>query len=350
MRYLYNCWYMAAWADEVSKGDMLSRKLLDQRIVFFRDSANRVQALRDRCPHRFAPLSKGRVEGDVILCGYHGLGFDGSGTCTLNPHGPLTRAHAVKSYPVQEAFRALWIWMGDPGKASRHLLPALGFVDAAPDTAFSKGYVAGKGHYQLWSDNIMDLTHADFLHPTTLGGGTFTRAKAKVSEYEGKVRIRWDCMNEEPTPLMRSMRDMTGKVDSWTEVEWSAPGIMTLRNGSVPTGTPRELGGSVLNLHIMTPESKDKTHYFFASTRDFAEDNADLNAMFARIRQEIFTTEDEPMIAAQYCAMEGEEFWTLKPALLRIDEGSILVRRRLDRMISEEEQQSPAIHPSDEAE
>jgi vanillate O-demethylase monooxygenase subunit len=333
---------MAAWTDEVPRGCLLSRTLLDQRIVLFRDSSDRVRALHNRCPHRFAPLSKGRVEGDIIFCGYHGLGFDGSGACTLNPHGPITRAHAVNSYPVEQAFRALWIWMGDPAQANRQLLPALQFVDAAPDTAFSKGYVAGNGNYQLWSDNIMDLTHADFLHPTTLGGGAFTRTKAQVSEHQGKVSIKWDCVNEEPTPLMRSTRKMAGKVDSWTEVEWSAPGIMTLRNGWVPSGQPRDSGGTMLNIHIMTPESADRTHYFFASTRNFDEDNADLNTRFAQIRQKIFTTEDEPMISAQHGAMEGAEFWSLKPALMRIDEGSVLIRRKLDKMISEEEEETRA--------
>jgi vanillate O-demethylase monooxygenase subunit len=79
-----NVWYMAGWSEEL--GDrLLARRLFDRPIVMFRQSDGGIAALADRCPHRFAPLSLGKQESDTLVCGYHGLTFDGTGSCVRNP-------------------------------------------------------------------------------------------------------------------------------------------------------------------------------------------------------------------------------------------------------------------------
>lgn len=337
MRYLHNCWYMAGWANELKPGAMLARRLLDQPIVLVRNQDDQVFALYDRCPHRFAPLSRGRVEGSQVVCGYHGVGFDRHGQCARNPHGPLSKALAVRSYPLCEKHRALWIWMGDESLADDSRIPPLDFLGTAPDTAFSQGYLNSAGHYQLFVDNILDLSHADYLHATTLGGGSWTRAKTEVSEKDNVVVVKWNSYNEDPTPVQKQLRPHLGKVDTWTEVEWFAPGVMTLLSGLVPAGTPRDGAGTVKNVHIMTPESERRTHYFFGSTRDFAIDDVELNRRFGETRTHIFATEDGPMIEAQFERLEGQDFLAARPVLLNIDAGSARARRRLDRMIADEE-------------
>ena len=338
MPYLRNTWYMAAWADEIPYDRGLARTILDEPIFFYRDAADEVRALFDRCPHRFAPLSVGRIEGDEVVCGYHGLGFGPDGHCVRNPHGPVTRALAVKAYPVAERHRAIWIWMGEPERADSAAIRDLSFLADAPPTAFNSGYINGTGNYQLFVDNILDLSHTDFLHPTTLGGGSITRTKAEIEERgDGIIAIAWRPMNETPSPL-HAARLPAGveRVDSWTEVEWSAPGVMKLVSGAVPAGNPREQGGNNLNVHILTPEAESSAHYFFASTRDFAVDDGELNEAIRRTRAQIFATEDEPMIAAQQSRIGTADFWSLKPALLKIDKGAVLVRRRMDALIAAE--------------
>ena len=89
----------------------------------------------------------------------------------------------------------------------------------------------------------------------------------------------------------------------------------------------------------MTPETQETTHYFFAATRDFAVDDPELNARIAAGRVKIFSEEDLPMIEAQQNRMNGQEFWSLKPALLRSDEGAVRARRKLDEMIRKEAEQ-----------
>ena len=60
--FLRNCWYVAAWDHELIDGKMLARTILEKPIVFFQTDSGDVVALDDRCCHRAAPLSMGRIE------------------------------------------------------------------------------------------------------------------------------------------------------------------------------------------------------------------------------------------------------------------------------------------------
>src|SRR6201991_2023861 len=105
--YLENAWYLTAWSAEIGADTLLARTLLDQPVVMFRTSDGRVAALRDMCPHRFAPLSMGKKSGDTVRCAYHGLEFDCAGACVRNPHGVkghIPSAAHVRSYPVVERY------------------------------------------------------------------------------------------------------------------------------------------------------------------------------------------------------------------------------------------------------
>jgi vanillate O-demethylase monooxygenase subunit len=114
--YLRNAWYCAGWADQLPDGGVLGLTILKEPVVVYREGNGSVSALEDRCPHRFAPLSMGKVlGGNRLQCPYHGLEFDRSGACVRNPHGDKripTRAK-VKSYPAVEKHKAIWVWMGD---------------------------------------------------------------------------------------------------------------------------------------------------------------------------------------------------------------------------------------------
>src|SRR5262245_28073206 len=114
--YLHNAWYVAAWSDDLADGQLLARTILKEPVVLYRTADGGVAALEDRCPHRFAPLHMGKiVKGDAVQCPYHGLEFDSSGACVLNPHGTknIPPRARVRSYPVTEKHKAIWIWMGE---------------------------------------------------------------------------------------------------------------------------------------------------------------------------------------------------------------------------------------------
>ena len=115
--YLRNTWYVAAWDSEIDRTPR-QIKVLGEKIVVFRTEAGDPVALIDACPHRKLPLSRGRIKGDHIECGYHGLTFDCSGSCVRVPgQEHIPAATNIHSYPVESRYGLVWIWMGDPALA-----------------------------------------------------------------------------------------------------------------------------------------------------------------------------------------------------------------------------------------
>lgn len=345
--YLLNTWYVAAWADELKDGEILGRTLLDTPVALFRRADGSVAAVLDRCPHRFAPLSDGRLENGRLVCGYHGLGFDGSGKCVSNPHGPPLGGLSIPSWPTHEAHHALWIWFGDARAADPALIPDLSYLSAAPRTAFSAGRLTGKGNYELFVDNLMDLSHTDYLHPATLGGGAVTKVKPKVVEAGDYIEVTWRANNTPPSPLLKKLfPDLPADTDFWQRVRWFAPGIMKLTAATGPAGGAEEAALLNVNAHILTPETRFSSHYFFAATRNFKVEDGALNDLIASKREEIFATEDKPMLARVQERMGENDFWSLKPRMLTIDAAPVAVRRRLKRLIDAEASRRNDVGPS----
>lgn len=341
MNYLRNVWYVAGFADELAPGQILARTLLDQPLVFFRRPDAAVAALNDRCPHRFAPLSAGTLcdDGASIQCAYHGLRFDGSGACVHNPHaaGAIPKAATVTSYAVCERHGLLWFWAGDASDADESLIPDYSKVASAPADATIRGCLPTACDYRLLVDNILDLTHADFLHAGTLGSGALTRVKAQVTDLGARaVRITWLSSGDKaPAAFDNFLRKQGQPTDQWTEVTWSAPGNMLLQVGASLQGEPREQGVDTLNLHLATPESAERTHYWYWTTRNFAIE-AHANAAIRPMVEHAFSQQDKPMLEAQQRRIGSAEFWSLQPVLLPGDAGAVRVRRKLDALIKAE--------------
>ena len=97
--WLHNSWYVIAWSRELVD-QPLSLRVLGQRLVMYRPAPGEVAVLEDRCPHRQLPLSMGRVEGELLQCGYHGMRLDRHGRCVSVPSQPEARA-APASKPIR---------------------------------------------------------------------------------------------------------------------------------------------------------------------------------------------------------------------------------------------------------
>jgi len=347
MPFLKNAWYPAAWDTEVPAGQPFARTLLTERVVMFRDSRGTAHALRDRCPHRFAPLSKGRVAGDYLRCAYHGLEFDCTGSCARNPHGDgvIPKAAKVRSYPLVERYSVLWIWMGDPGRADRAAIPDFG-ASMDPDKRFvGKDYLLAKAHFQLETDNIMDLSHIEFLHPGSLGSDAIKQAKAEVIQDADTVYSRRLTNAERLPEALETGYDIpTGQlVDRWLDVRWNAPASMELWAGVAPTGSddPRKVGKRIPFIHLFTPETATTTHYWFATSypRRMGEEGERRALADVRFLRGPFEAEDLPMLEAQQQEIGNAEFWSLKPVLLAGDAAAVRARRVLDAMIRKEQQE-----------
>ncbi|WDF72530.1 aromatic ring-hydroxylating dioxygenase subunit alpha [Novosphingobium sp. KACC 22771] len=337
MSFLHNAWYMAAWADEVEQDKLFSRTILSQPIVFYRDTGGAVRALADRCSHRFVPLSMGRRDGDELQCPYHGLRFGPDGQCVRNPHGDgrIAPNAAIRAYPAHEAGMVIWVWMGDAARADPALIPDCSVLAAAPPSARMHGMLHVAANYQLLSDNIMDLSHVDYLHANTLGGGSISRSTAAVSEAEHSVTIAWQVDSDTVPPAFAGeMPDPSAPARQRTQVVWTAPATMAL---TIEIERPDDSPVEAKAFHIMTPETATTTHYFYANCRSFRRDDAEYNAIMTRIVTHVFTDEDKPMVEAQQRAMGESDLMDLKPLVLSPDLGAIRARRKLAAMIRAEQ-------------
>jgi vanillate O-demethylase monooxygenase subunit len=281
----------------------------------------------DVCPHRFASLSRGRLEDDVVECPYHGLRFDLKGACVFNPHGDgkIPERARVMSYPLVERYGALWIWLGRPDAADGALIPDLSFLDAPSPFQRGDGYLRTNANYQLMSDNIMDLSHADFVHRTTLGtDGDTARARAKTQLANDVVTIEWSF--EGKGLVIERTTQTPPDVHTRLEVTWHAPSVMVIRAESRLIGetSPRRRTAAA---HIMTPETDHSTHYLFGI---WNKDQVDL-------ARHIFETEDGVMLEDIQKNMRGNELWDLDPVVLSNDGGAVLARRVLARKIQREQ-------------
>lgn len=226
--------------------------------------------------------------------------------------------------------------MGHREEADPALIPDLGYLAEAPDTAFSAGLLHIDAGYGLLIDNIMDLTHVEYLHANTLAGnGLVHKVKPVTRETDEGVEVRWSVTDIALSPFHAKLHAPLARADQISQVNWSAPTAMRLKNVVIPPGQPEDSGFADLNAHFLTPETRVSTHYFFAASRNYQVENTDLNTFIAEMRLKVFSTEDEPMIASVQQRMGDAEFWDLKPVLLGVDEASVRVRRKIIKMLEQ---------------
>ena len=111
----------------------------------------------------------GRVRGDRIECGYHGLQFDGGGTCVaVSGQTRVPPGARAARYPLVERDRFVWISMGDTDRMDSADIPDFHWLDH-PDWRAEPSYLHIRCNHRLLIDNLLDLSHLPFVHPTTLG-------------------------------------------------------------------------------------------------------------------------------------------------------------------------------------
>jgi phenylpropionate dioxygenase-like ring-hydroxylating dioxygenase large terminal subunit len=343
--YVRNAWYVAAWDHEVTRS-LKRRILLDEPVVLFRTDDGKAVALEDRCCHRHAPLSMGKLAGNIVTCPYHGLQFDATGKCVKVPSQDMVPASArVRSYPVVERNHWLWIWMGDAAKADPALIEDFHFLDD-PAWRFGGNYLHVESNYLLLVENLLDLTHLAFLHPNTLGTDSFARSDFEVKREGDRITVARYLMNDLPAPFHKQMGGFPDgmNVDRWSITHYGPPSFVKIDVGSAPAGAidvrrgDRTAGVNMWNLNAITPETAKTAHYFFAQAYNFKLDEPWVGQMLAKQIRDIFM-EDMAMVRAQQQNMD------LGPAPsvgLGQDKAWIAMRGIVERLAKEERQASKA--------
>ncbi len=340
--FLRNAWYIAAWANEVAAGQLLGRKLLNEAVVLFRDTEGKVAALEDRCCHRAAALSMGSVTEKGLMCGYHGLVFDGRGVCVDIPgQSRIPERARVKSYPVVEKNEFVWIWMGQEDKADPALIVDYPFNDDHANWPHKHAVLPVKCNYLLLIDNLMDLTHLGYVHARTIGGDPKTHidAKMKVSKADHGVKyIRW-MLDAVPPPTYAQAVGFKGRIDRWQEFEYYAPGNILQFSGALDAGTgaydqgKREGGFALRVFHGITPETENSCFYFWTAANGYRTDDP---AATQELHDQIAFTfnEDKVFVEEQQRRLEG--FDTTRLIDIDSDGPRLQMSRYLRKLIAEE--------------
>ena len=337
--FLRNYWYVATWARDLGRKP-LARIMLNEPVVLFRKQDGTPVALEDRCIHRRLPLSMGRLIGDEIQCHYHGLVFDGTGTCVKIPgQERIPPSARVKSYPVVERNQCVFVWMGDADAPDTSRLPThFGVLDNEGWTT-SLVYRPVQCNFQLINDNLLDLSHLATVHASTVGTAHVADLADVEAERDGNhVKVsRWTTDAPAATTYQQ-FGSYDGNIDRWQISEFFPPSYFRINNGaaSANTGARDGKGDKRWDFwvsHGITPETESSTHYFWALAHNTWTDNAGDIAEFHRQCHHV-VGEDLAVFDAQQACIDLDP---AAPTLnIRYDAGPMMARRIIDRLLSEE--------------
>ena len=160
----FDWWWPVALDDEAQDGPV-ALTLLGQPLVLWRGADGVPVVLTDRCPHRGARLSMGRLHEGTLQCPYHGWRFDGGGRCVAIPAQPGFQpptSSAAGCHAVRQAHGLLWVGLG----AATQPLPALDGV-APRRLIYGPFDVATSAPRAV--ENFLDTSHFAFVHEGWLG-------------------------------------------------------------------------------------------------------------------------------------------------------------------------------------
>ena len=287
-------WHPVAQSHEVLKDAPLSVKLLDQAVVLWRDNEGAVQAFVDRCPHRGARLSMGRVENGHLECPYHGWQFASGGQCVKVPAVPdfvPPATQRVKSFDVQEAYGLVWVRLQE-GEAENANAPALPAFAAEADEHLRK---VNCGPYDVAAsapriiENYLDMSHFGFVHEGWLGSRDATAMAAYKVESTATGVLATGCKAVQPQSNLHSTS--AAEVEYTYEVTAPYTAVLTKipEEGTSKQGWREQIG---LFICPITPDTSRV--WFRLAVADFESTDAQLREF-----QHTIFVQDQPVLESQ---------------------------------------------------
>jgi vanillate O-demethylase monooxygenase subunit len=342
-----NAWYVAGWSHDLPAGRIEARQIIEQPLALYRKTDGEVVALEDRCCHRFAPLSMGRLEQDDLRCMYHGLKFAPDGRCVEIPGQKLIPQSAfVRRYPAVERGGWIWVWMGEAAAADPASIPDPVRLDD-PVYRMQSGQMDYAAHYLLIDDNLLDLSHLSFAHEKTLGLDMpqWADERPRILPLERGLRVQRWLRGQPSRSFMKRWGDT---LDLWNSYDFLFPGIFLLRTSFYAAGTaercklaPPDEAPLFLRYddQAVTPMSNRTTRYFYAAGARSADIDPDrLGRLFGVV--EAAFNEDKALIEAQQKLIDLDPARRMLPTSL--DAGPTQFRRLVQTLLDHDGQPGPS--------
>jgi vanillate O-demethylase monooxygenase subunit len=337
--YVRNGWYAAGWSGDFGAA-LLARTFLDEPVVLYRTSDGEPVALADRCAHRAYPLSLGTRIGDNLRCGYHGFTYDGRGRCVAIPsQDHVPPAYGVRRYPTLERGGIVWIWMGEPNSADPALLPdlyELGLTDSRFHIDIG-GVNTWRNRYQLINENLLDLSHIEFLHFGTIGTPNVAASPVVTTVHPHVIEATRTIHGDQANPLHKRALNIEGRMDRTTRSLFYAPGAHVTQVLMVASGSNAQYGepgyfGEFRQAHLITPSTANETYYFWSIGRT-ANKDAETSAFMVDAFRTVFSQDGVALEAQERSVAREPNFRELS---CKADEAALKARHRLrDMMLAE---------------
>ena len=336
--YPRNCWYPLTWANGITR-TLASHRVLGEDLVVYRTEAGAPVALAEMCPHRLAPLSAGRLRGDALECGYHGMTFAQDGRCVRIPgQAQIPSTARVRAYPVAERMGLAWIWMGDAAAADPAAIVTVPEYDDPRWSAAQGDALAIGANYLNLADNLCDPSHVSFVHLTTLGTAASEDIPVDHRVTEGGVLVwRW-ILDSAPIPLFAKYGSFAGPVDRWHYYDYRAPCTAIIDFGSADAGAiadrdERTQGMRIFACHFITPVDAHTCIDHWMHVRNFALGDRDVDE---RLHADFRIAFDEDKTILERIERNETANPQVRRISLAIDAAPRHMRRKVERMIAAE--------------
>jgi phenylpropionate dioxygenase-like ring-hydroxylating dioxygenase large terminal subunit len=214
--FLKNHWYIGCASLQLLK-QPISVKIGNDSIALFRDAQGKPQALRDRCCHRSAKLSKGKIIDNKLECPYHGWQFNAAGECTLIPSmhidQKIPKTFCVDAFPCLEKHGMIWVWIPEETGTKPTYEP---MVEGFENHSWSQGSLPFECNYQLLIEGTLDITHFQYLHSNN-----------RIIKQQKPEQV---LLQPELVTSKMGFATTTRSNDGWYRITFQLPGLVVLEN------------------------------------------------------------------------------------------------------------------------
>lgn len=337
--FLRNAWYAALRADELTQ-TLTPVRILGEAIVLYRTPDGRPVALEDACPHRKLPLSAGSLDGERVVCGYHGLTFAPHGGCVAAPtQGRIPPNAKVHAYPAAERWGMIWLWMGVAALADESLIVQIPHHDDQSWNLSGGGPMDCACNYLYLTDNLLDPSHVAWVHRTSFAATGTEDTPLDIRPTEtGVVVQRW-IPDQEPPPFYAPLLRFQGRCDRLQYYEVRFPSIAINRSIFAPVGTgghdrPIHPDAYVMeSYHFLTPQDETHTRYYWLQNFNTTRADEAIRSRVAANAAMAFQ-EDRLILEAVQRGMDNKRTPNIDLAL---DAAAYRFRRALGKLIDKEQ-------------
>jgi len=259
-----NFWYPICTSEELTAEEPKLVELLGVRLAAFRNSNGEPQVIADTCVHRGGSLSHGKLNGDSVVCPYHGWEFDGSGACTKLPQakdGKAPKRAKVDAYPVYEKYGVIFAFLGDAPEAERPPLPVVEEWEKEGWRVCDPIVFEIDAYYERSMENGMDPLHNEFVHPNQ-GAPALDENDIEVKDQE------WGAWFDAKFGEYKQAENRKKVSDTDDSAKDLHAGSWHVGPNHLMTGIHLMNNISFIQYFFEAPISKNKTRIFFINSRN----------------------------------------------------------------------------------